>query len=230
MIKITDEPDQDKLPGLVAKEVHRVLAQFDEVIKAHGSTPPAVSACSITATDPLGQKAVCDDLAGLVSELVHWLAVEAARRLSAGADEAPAFSVPIECEPSLEAGRVVAEAGDQQPEFMRIEDWAGQVAGSTYLQKRFGIPRSTLNWWQRHNHVIALRKGPGKHVFPLSQFIDGRPAPGIRQVLISINNRREAWLWLIQPCPLLEGRVPLQMLRQDLVAEVVLAAQRVSST
>ncbi|RWD60304.1 MAG: hypothetical protein EOS60_34135, partial [Mesorhizobium sp.] len=35
-----------------------------------------------------------------------------------------------------------------------IEDWAGEVAGSTYLEEHFRIPRSTLHRWQRRNEVI----------------------------------------------------------------------------
>lgn len=112
----------------------------------------------------------------------------------------------------------------------RLEEWAGRVAGPTLLEEQFGIPRSTLHWWQRHNDVIALRKGARKHVFPLAQFIDGRPVPGIRQVLALVPNHRLAWHWLIQPSPFLEGDIPIDRLRQDLIDEVVSAAQRFSST
>ncbi|WP_426213802.1 antitoxin Xre/MbcA/ParS-like domain-containing protein [Mesorhizobium abyssinicae] len=45
-----------------------------------------------------------------------------------------------------------------------------------------------MHWWQRHDDVIALRSGARKHVFPLAQFVDGRPTLGIRQVLSSIPN------------------------------------------
>ncbi|MDX8522750.1 antitoxin Xre/MbcA/ParS-like domain-containing protein [Mesorhizobium dulcispinae] len=220
------EPHQDELSSLVAKEVQRVLAQYDQVIRAHTLIPSRVGIGNNAATDLLSatdQQAIHDDLACLASEFVHRLAAEAARRVDVG--EAPPFRA------RTEGGnrRVAAEAGDQQCDSMRIEDWAGQVAGPTYLEKRFGIPRSTLHWWQRHNDVIALRKGARKHVFPLAQFIDGRPAPGIRQVLSWIANPRLAWLWLICPSPLLDGRIPMEMLRQDLAAEVVSAARGFSS-
>ncbi|TGV47385.1 hypothetical protein EN784_54280, partial [bacterium M00.F.Ca.ET.141.01.1.1] len=93
---------------------------------------------------------------------------------------------------------------DHPREGARIAEWAGPVAGSTHLERRFGIPRSTLHWWQRHNDVVAFRRGSRKHVFPLAQFIDGRPMPGIREVLSSISDPRLAWLWLISPSPLLK--------------------------
>ena len=63
-------------------------------------------------------------------------------------------------------------------ESMLIEDWAGRVAGSTYLEENLRIARSTLHRWQRRNEVVALRKGGRKHVFPLAQFVDGRPVAG----------------------------------------------------
>ncbi|KUM24113.1 hypothetical protein AU467_31295 [Mesorhizobium loti] len=223
-----NEPHQDELSSLVAKEVQRVLAQYDEVIRAHTLPPSRVGIGNNAATDLLSatdQQAIHDDLACLASEFVHRLAAEAARRFDVGVGESPPF--PARTEGGR--GRLAVEAGDQQCDSRRIEDWAGQVAGPTYLEKRFGIPRSTLHWWQRHNDVIALRKGARKHVFPLAQFIDGRPTPGIRQVLSWIANPRLAWLWLICPSPLLDGRIPMEMLRQDLAAEVVSAARGFSS-
>lgn len=48
---------------------------------------------------------------------------------------------------------------------------------------------------------MALRKGGRKHVFPLAQLVDGRPAMGISEVLAAISNPRLAWFWLTRPCP-----------------------------
>lgn len=110
-----------------------------------------------------------------------------------------------------------------------LEDWAGHVAGQTFLEKHFAIPRSTLHWWQRNNHVVALRKGGRRHVFPLAQFIDGRPAAGIREVLSHVSDPRLAWGWLIRPLPGLGNRAPIDLLKQNRVAEVVLAAREFSS-
>lgn len=111
---------------------------------------------------------------------------------------------------------------------MLIEDWAGEVAGSTYLEEKLRIPRSTLHRWQRRGEVVALRKGGRKHVFPLAQFIDGRPVPGISEVLSAIANPRLAWFWLSRPSPELDGRVPIGMLRDDMVEDVVRAARALS--
>jgi hypothetical protein len=86
-----------------------------------------------------------------------------------------------------------------------------------------------LHRWQRNNEVVALRKGGRKHVFPLAQFVDGRPASGIREVLSSIAHPRLAWLWLIQPSAILGGRTPIEMLRRDLVTDVAVAALEFSA-
>ncbi|MBB6413783.1 hypothetical protein [Mesorhizobium sangaii] len=189
-----NEPRQDELSSLVAKEVQRVLAQHEEVIKERSSISSHMGTGNITAADSLyatRPQGIHDDLTALASEFVRRLAREA-NSLTARTEVAHGCAVKVR---------------DQQTDCLRIEDWAGQVAGPTYLEEHFHIPRSTLHWWQRHNDVVALRKGARKHVFPLAQFIDGRPAPGIRQVLSLIPNPRPAWLWLTSPSPRLDGRI-----------------------
>lgn len=76
--------------------------------------------------------------------------------------------------------------------------------------------------------VVALRKGGRKHVFPLAQFVDGRPAPGIGEVLAAITNPRLAWFWLTRPSPELDGRTPIEMLREDMIEDVVRVARNLS--
>ncbi|MER9756254.1 hypothetical protein NKJ46_22975 [Mesorhizobium sp. M0166] len=209
------EPRQDELSSLVAKEVQRALVQ--EIMKD-------VAAGDLFSGTP--QQTLHNDLTALASEFVRRLAAEAVRRSNESAGDAAPLTVRTEGAREC----TVLKARDQQSDCLRIEDWAGAVAGPTYLEQRFGIPRSTLHWWQRHNDVVAFRKGARKHVFPLAQFIDGRPAPGIRQVLSLIANPRPAWLWLTRPSSRLNGRIPIEMLRQDLAAEVILAARDFSST
>ncbi|MCF6115255.1 MAG: DUF2384 domain-containing protein [Mesorhizobium sp.] len=171
------------------------------------------------------QQAIHDDLTALATEFVRRLAADAAHRSDESAREAASLTAPTEGP----HGYTALKARDLQSDCLRIEDWAGQVAGPTYLEERFGIPRSRLHWWQRHNDVVALRKAPQARV-PLAQFVDGRPAAGIRQVLSVFANPRLAWLWVTSPSPRLDGRIPIEMLRQDLAAEVILAARDFSST
>ncbi|HEV2503321.1 MAG TPA: hypothetical protein VGV39_09605 [Mesorhizobium sp.] len=106
-----------------------------------------------------------------------------------------------------------------------VEEWAGQVAGSTYLEETLRIPRSTLHRWQRRGEVIALRTGGRKHVFPLAQFVDGRPVPGIRDVLEFIGHPRTAWSWLIRPASEFDGEAPLALLVKDHANDVIRAAE-----
>ncbi|MER9947286.1 hypothetical protein [Mesorhizobium sp. M0047] len=225
-----NEPRLHDLSSLVAKEVQRVLAQYDEVMKAQGSGSP-MKAGNVADGDmltPTNQQSIHHDLSGLASEFVHRLASETALRFNPGLCEA--FSLAELTEGLHRSAAPKTEVALRDFESRRIQDWAGRAAGPTFLEEHFGIPRSTLHWWQRHNDVVALRKGARKHVFPLAQFVDGRPAPGIRQVLASITNPRVAWLWLIRPSPLLDGRVPIEMLREDLAEEVALAARDFAAT
>jgi uncharacterized protein (DUF2384 family) len=107
----------------------------------------------------------------------------------------------------------------------KIEDWAGPIAGATELSRDYGIPRSTLHRWQHTGEVIGLLKGTKKHVFPVEQFIDGRPARGISTIVDLAGGHRIAWLWLRQASPILGGRKPIDLLKQDRIDEVIDTAQ-----
>lgn len=218
---------QDDFAEMVAEDVERALAHYDEAI----NKPTMVSvgkiagsiASAVTLLSPKHQRAIDAihaDLPGLASKFVRALAAEAARRSEAGIAGVinPPTAPLADVEPPS-----LPKSDDL--ESMLIEDWAGRVAGSTYLEENLRIARSTLHRWQRRGEVIALRKGGRKHVFPLAQFVDGRPVAGIRDVLSLITNPRLAWLWLTRPSAQLDGRVPIDLLRQDQVGEVVEAAR-----
>ncbi|TKB11512.1 MAG: hypothetical protein E5V75_26895 [Mesorhizobium sp.] len=201
-----DEKRQSELTSFVMQEVQRILAQSNEARQGERA-----------AVVPSGSPS--SDLTASAVEFLSRLEAEAARRLNAQASEIA--SRPRSADPPL----VHPVLQDCPKEGARIAEWAGPVAGSTHLEKRYGIPRSTLYWWQRHNDVVAFRRGSRKHVFPLAQFIDGRPMPGIKQVLSAIADPRVAWLWLISPSPLLKGRVPIELLREGMSIDVASAAQ-----
>lgn len=107
----------------------------------------------------------------------------------------------------------------------RIEDWAGPVAGPAVIEKIFGTKRSTLHDWQKRGAAIGLLKGERKHVFPLAQFVDGRPVKGMSDVTRIVGNPRAAWQWLIQPRPGLGGTF-LDRLKAGKIDEVVAAAEQ----
>ena len=110
-------------------------------------------------------------------------------------------------------------------EEIRVSDWAGPTAGPTYLEKHYGISRSTLHRWQKRNLVIALRRGGRKYVFPLEQFVDGRPVSGLDQIIGLFEHPRLAWAWLRTPSPKLAEKIPLELLKLDQVASAVCAAK-----
>lgn len=208
-LNLINEPDREELSSLIAKEVLRVLAHYNEAAKLPSLAFSAVGA---------GEEATAAPFAQAAPQTAH-------------------------SDPNIGKGAfVIVKTGNRHEptiqeglhqwcnlESLRIEDWAGPVSGATFIERHFGIPRSTLHWWQRHKDVVALQKGARKHVFPLTQFIDGRPTPGMRQVLSLIVNHKLAWLWLTRPSPCLDGRVPIDMLRQDQTEQVIQAAQDFSA-
>lgn len=220
-----DGISQDALAGLVAEAVQQALIQHGVALDPQTLVSTSALAGSIAASLPflpqaqrLAISAYQGKWSALASEFVHSIA--AAHRGAANTqDESAAIDSRKPASPR-------EPTSDLQS--VLIEDWAGEVAGSTYLEENFRIPRSTLHRWQKRNEVIALRKGGRKHVFPLAQFIDGRPAPGISEVLSLIANPRLAWSWLNRPSAELDGRTPIEMLKQDMVQDVVKAARRFS--
>jgi hypothetical protein len=107
----------------------------------------------------------------------------------------------------------------------RVEDWAGPVAGPGDIEKMFGTKRSTLHDWQKRGAVIGLLRGERKHVFPLAQFVDGRPIEGMSRITKLIPNSRVAWQWLLQTKPSIGG-APLDRLKKGHLDEVLDAAAR----
>ena len=220
---------QETLAGLVTEAVQRTLTEHSVLLDAEALVSASALAGAVTATLPFlpqAQRLAVDSFKGdwtaLASEFFRTMSGRIASGGSPASDQASERMPP-------EAGRLqnIAErAADLQS--MLIEDWAGEVAGSTYLEEKLRIPRSTLHRWQRRGEVVALRKGGRKHVFPLAQFIDGRPVPGISDVLSAIANPRLAWFWLSRPSPEMGGRVPIEMLRDDMVEDVVRAARALS--
>ena len=234
----TDGISQEALAGLVAEAVQQALVQHGialdtQALASAGAIAGSIAA-ALTFLSPMKQLTI-ETVKGtaLATEFVQWMTDKAARRESAFED--PAFAAIDESTSTANAGNAVSALSGSLPgewalQSMLIEDWAGEVAGSTYLEEKFRIPRSTLHRWQRRSEVIALRKGGRKHVFPLAQFVDGRPAAGISEVLSAIANPRLAWFWLNRAAPELGGRVPIEMLKHDMVQEVVLAARDFSPT
>ncbi|RWG87865.1 MAG: DUF2384 domain-containing protein [Mesorhizobium sp.] len=230
MTRFQNPPDgisQEALAGLVAEAVRQALMQHGALLDAEALASASAIAGSVVAALPFlpqAQRLAITSFKGRWSELTSEFFRMTAERI-ARADQAGTDSVDESATtgPARPASRPLAERA-LELQSMLIEDWASEVAGSTYLEEKFRIPRSTLHRRQRRGEVIALRKGGRKHVFPLAQFVDGRPAPGISDILAAITNARLAWFWLTRPSPELDDRIPIEMLREDMVKDVVRVA------
>jgi hypothetical protein len=137
---------------------------------------------------------------------------------------------PVEVSEGEGMGDLLEESAGRQrlvaiAEPVRLEDWAGPVAGPGEIERKFGTRRSTLHEWQKRGAVVGLLKGERKHVFPLAQFVDGRPIEGMSEVVRIIGNPRAAWQWLTQSKPSIGG-TPLDRLKKGYTSQVVEAAER----
>lgn len=218
---------RSELASCVAAEVEAVLAQHDPIMRKKTRVSAGLlSGHMIAAISALSRRrhqaidAMQGDLAGLATEFVATLAEAAMREFRTTGQ--PKSGAPT----AQSAATFVRRNAHDDLGSMVVEDWAGPVAGPTFLQETFAIPRSTLYRWQLRNEVIGLRKGGRKFVFPLEQFVDGRPAPGIRQVFTIIGHPRLTWFWLTHECRFLNLQRPIDLLRIDKVDEVTAAARR----
>ncbi|MCJ2132972.1 hypothetical protein MKK69_02630 [Methylobacterium sp. J-026] len=164
--------------------------------------------------------------------LLDHLEAEGPRPGSAGA--APPRAIILNPRSPVEVSHGAATGGtiDRQHGLKRLaasvrpltlEDWAGPLAGAGELAARLGIARSTLQDWRRSGAVVGLLTGTRKHLFPLAQFVDGRPVAGLAAVLAIIGEPRTAWLWLVEPYA--RGGSPLDDLKRGRVASVIDAAR-----
>jgi hypothetical protein len=113
----------------------------------------------------------------------------------------------------------------QEDTLQLADDWAGTVAGPTLIERHYGIPRSTLYRWQKLNEVVAISSRTSrKPVFPLKQFVDGRPVNGVADVVSIFGDQRRAWQWLVTKNTITNG-APIDALLRGEVESVVKAAQ-----
>ena len=216
---------------LVASEVSDALTRHEPgLAKAAAANTAQIAgavAAAVVGLSPAQQKRLKSRSGDLVTMIAAWARDDTVD----GRIEIPD---PAIVEPRKGAGfgaLVDIEAGRRQlagyAVDVPLEDWAGPLAGSSVLLQDMGIARSTLHDWQRRGEVVALLKGARKHVFPLAQFLDGRPAQGIRDILGIVDSPRRAWFWMVQSSPLLGGKRPIDLLKQDRRQEVVAAARTV---
>ena len=161
----------------------------------------AIIASQITAQTQVVQRTLLtleDDIAEYGSEFVSQLVAEARKdkdkRIKGFAAEVPTASLGSRA-------------------MLLADDWAGPVAGPTAIERYYGISRSTLYRWQKVNEAVAIQsRSSRKPVFPLRQFVDGRPAPGIAELISIFGDARKAWQWLVEANADFESKAPLDML------------------
>jgi transposase-like protein len=95
--------------------------------------------------------------------------------------------------------------------------------------QRLGVSPVTVNKWRRQDKLLGLRFDDHQHVYPLFQFADS-PLQGERGVLRHLDGvlralgDRTAWekaLFLLTAHPRLEGKTPVEVLRQKPSADVL---------
>lgn len=219
---------RQELSDFIAAEVEALLVRIDPAMKR-----AAVSTAA--------------KLAGAVASSYSFLSHKRQGALNTQRDQMEVQAAAFVAQIAMQARRAQLEGNNVEtddpdlaepspidnsvPELtVTLDDWVGPAAGPTFLEKNFGIARSTLHRWQRRNEAIALLAGGRKHVFPLAQFVDGRPAPGIASVIDTIGHPRIAWRWLSRPSSALDGMLPIDLLKMDRVADVAAAVARYAET
>jgi hypothetical protein len=207
-------------------------------VKSNPRTPRAMTEAAARVTAALGAAAtklnpkLQRELVAHKDELPDLIA-SVATMLRAGGQSRDARRKQTSAQTEPIQGRGLGEQLDAAEATRRLDAyvspgqltvWAGEVAGPAELERNYGVRRSTLHDWQKRHAVIGLLSGIRKHVFPVAQFVDGRPIEGLSQVVAAAGSPRTAWLWLIEPHPSLRGQKPLDRLKAgDPVSVKVLA-------
>jgi hypothetical protein len=207
------------LADAIAKQTEKILHSHDPTIRKPALTAASHLAGAIAAEIAVQTQAVQrsfpadpDRLNALWRELVGRL-VDQAR----GSADPP---VPVQ-PPSMDSVEV--------PSGVTLPDaWAGPVAGPTSLERRYGMARSTVFRWMKRGEVVSLKTLGNRPVFPLEQFVDGRPADGIPEMISIFGGPRKAWQWLMTPRDDLTGKRPIDELIEGNRDLVIRLAARVA--
>jgi len=106
-----------------------------------------------------------------------------------------------------------------------LETIAGPLAGAAEIERKLGIPLPMLAQWNEQKQVVALKGKEECSLYPLAQFVDGKPIDGTKEVLEFIPHPNTAWMWLIGLKPSIGG-MPLELLRQGKLYDVLATAER----
>lgn len=213
-VKLTRRED---LEARLYSEVQRMLKEHDPTIRLPAvrtaSRLAAVIAAQIVVQTQATQrsfKTIEEDLSEYATDFVSGLIDETTKTFNKRLSKFRARPPQLSLEATIELA----------------DDWAGPVAGPTEIERYFGIPRSTLYRWQKRNEVVSINsRTSSKPVFPLKQFVDGRPLSGIAEIISIFGDQRTAWLWLVTQRSDFGGQSGLDLLLERKVDMVTSAAR-----
>lgn len=207
---------REELEAEIYDSVLSILGQQDPAVRLPAakaaSSLAAVIASQIAVQTQATQRAFAsieDELSDYAVDFVDHLIGDATKALNG----------------KLTSARTRVRGVERKGTVHLADDWAGPVSGPTDIERFFGIPRSTLYRWQKLNEVVSIEtRSSRKPVFPLKQFVDGRPAKGIADAISIVGSPRSAWLWLLGHE--FDGKSGLDLLLEGHVAKVLDAAKR----
>jgi hypothetical protein len=180
-----------------------------------------------------------EDLGKLVKSAASRLPDEAVSRLLANPDAlagalaaiAATLDRPMTSEPELLGQRLanrlaVEEAQGRLDERTRTIAPKGLI-GSDEVAARAGLKsRQSVHNWFKKGRIVGWKSAKRGLVFPARQLDKrGRPPEGLSEILPLFADGFDAWSWLTSSQTSLEGKCPLDLLREGRVEIVVAAAE-----
>lgn len=118
--------------------------------------------------------------------------------------------------------RRLAEASVAVP----LSDWAGRVLDARHLETELGLSPGEVERLTAQGALISLNAQGESLVYPIEQFTQCQPTPGIRAILKVIGDPKVAWLWLRTPRPAIEEPAPIELLKTGNLERVLVLANR----
>jgi hypothetical protein len=108
----------------------------------------------------------------------------------------------------------------------KTNGWEGELLDAAEVGARHGIGLTELDVLRAEGRVVAFVRKAGGFRYPDAQFEDGEVVSGLDRLADVIGTCGEMWLWLRQPCPYLDGAVPLDLLKRGELDAVLAAAHK----
>jgi len=109
---------------------------------------------------------------------------------------------------------------------LSVSDWAGRVVNVQHLVNQLALSPGDVERWAAQGALIAIDVQNQGLVYPLEQFAQNRPIPGIADVLRIIGDPKVAWFWLLTPRAATEEPAPIILLKAGNLERVRVLAKR----